>query len=198
MIYTLPFIAAIIGWVTNFIAIKMLFHPRKPVKVLFVTIQGIFPKRQKAIAERLGHVVANELFSFNDLKQVLVNKDTVTGLDEVLGSKIDDFLDNKLPQKMPMLALVLNKSLKQTIKSTLLEQFEEALPAMIDNLTSKLEGSLDIEKTVSEKVAAFSTDKLEQILFSILKKEFRFIEVIGAVLGFLIGVAQLLMLKFGA
>ena len=195
MIYTLPFIAAIIGWVTNFIAIKMLFHPRKPVKVLFVTIQGIFPKRQKAIAERLGHVVANELFSFNDLKQVLVNKDTVTGLDEVLGSKIDDFLDNKLPQKMPMLALVLNKSLKQTIKSTLLEQFEEALPAMIDNLTSKLEGSLDIEKTVSEKVAAFSTDKLEQILFSILKKEFRFIEVIGAVLGFLIGVAQLLMLS---
>lgn len=198
MIYSLPFIAAIIGWVTNFIAIKMLFHPRKPVKVLFITIQGIFPKRQKAIAERLGHVVANELFSFSDLKQVLVNKDTVEGLDNVLGAKIDDFLDNKLPQKMPMLALVLNKSIKENIKTTLLEQFEEALPDMIDNLTSKVEGNLDIEKTVAEKVEAFSTDKLEQILFSILKKEFRFIEVIGAVLGFLIGVAQLVMLKMGA
>lgn len=99
---------------------------------------------------------------------------------------------------MPMLALVLNKSIKEKIKNTLLEQFEEALPDMIDNLSEKLERSIDIEKTVSEKVAAFSTDKLEQILFSILKKEFRFIEVIGAVLGFLIGVAQLLMLKFGA
>ena len=54
---------------------------------------------------------------------------------------------------------------------------------------------LDIEKIVIEKVNNFSSDKLEQILFSIMKKEFRFIEIIGAVLGFVIGLLQILLAK---
>jgi uncharacterized membrane protein YheB (UPF0754 family) len=53
-----------------------------------------------------------------------------------------------------------------------------------------LEENIDVEKLVREKVEAFSSDKLEQILFAIMKKEFRFIEIIGAVLGFIIGCFQ--------
>ena len=48
-------ICAFIGWITNFIAIKMLFHPRTPVQIGSLTIQGIFPKRQKALALNLAH-----------------------------------------------------------------------------------------------------------------------------------------------
>jgi uncharacterized membrane protein YheB (UPF0754 family) len=43
---------------------------------------------------------------------------------------------------------------------------------------------------VVEKVAGFSSDKLESILMAIMAKEFRFVEIIGAVLGFLIGLLQ--------
>ena len=43
------------GWITTWIAIKMLFHPRKPIKILGLTIQGIFPKNQQQIAEKLGY-----------------------------------------------------------------------------------------------------------------------------------------------
>ena len=58
MSYLLPFIAALIGWVTNFLAIKMLFHPRKEIKILFLSIQGIFPKRQNELADKIGDLVA--------------------------------------------------------------------------------------------------------------------------------------------
>jgi uncharacterized membrane protein YheB (UPF0754 family) len=46
---------------------------------------------------------------------------------------------------------------------------------------------------VREKVESFSSDKLEDMLFSIMKKEFRFIEIVGGVLGFFIGLLQLLI-----
>jgi uncharacterized membrane protein YheB (UPF0754 family) len=46
---------------------------------------------------------------------------------------------------------------------------------------------------VSEKVAALDSNKLEELLVGIMKKEFVFIEVIGAVLGFIIGCIQLLL-----
>jgi uncharacterized membrane protein YheB (UPF0754 family) len=46
---------------------------------------------------------------------------------------------------------------------------------------------------VREKVANFSSDKLEDILQGVMKREFRFVEAIGGVFGFLIGVAQMLL-----
>ena len=63
ILYLLPLVAALIGWFTNYIAVKMLFHPKNPKGFLFVKIQGVFPKRQKALAQKLGDLVAEELFS---------------------------------------------------------------------------------------------------------------------------------------
>jgi uncharacterized membrane protein YheB (UPF0754 family) len=50
---------------------------------------------------------------------------------------------------------------------------------------------MDVEAVVREKVAAFSSDKLEEMLLGIMRREFRFIERVGAVLGFVIGLVQL-------
>ena len=60
-------------------------------------------------------------------------------------------------------------------------------------MRKRLEENVDVEKLVRDKVEAFSSDKLEQILFAIMKKEFRFIEIIGALLGFIIGCVQALL-----
>ena len=56
-----------------------------------------------------------------------------------------------------------------------------------------MQKDLDIEKIVTDKVSAFSSDKLEEILNAIMKKEFVFVEIIGGVLGFLIGILQIVM-----
>ena len=198
MIYTLPFIAALIGWVTNFIAIKMLFHPRKPIKLLFFTLQGIFPKRQQALAQKIGALVANELFSIQDIKKSLITDKNLEGVNELIDQKIEHFLREKLVKTMPMLAMFMNDTIVNTIKATLLAEFNEVLPEVISNYADKLEESIDIQKTVEDKVAAFSFEKLEDILFSILKKEFKFIELIGAILGFLIGLLQIGLIHFSA
>ena len=47
----LPIIAALIGWSTNYLAVKMLFHPRLPLRIMGFSIQGVFPKRQKQLAD---------------------------------------------------------------------------------------------------------------------------------------------------
>lgn len=193
MIYTLPFIAALIGWFTNFIAVKMLFHPKKKTKILFFYIQGIFPKRQKAIAEKLGHIVANELFSVDDMTESLKQEENLRLVKVKVEEKIDYFLNHKLGAAMPMLSMFLNDSTKKMIKEPLLKEFNEMLPDVVDSFVEGAQKNIDIQKTVYNKIVDFSTDKLEDMLNSILKKEFRFIEVLGGILGFLIGCIQLLM-----
>ena len=197
MIYLLPFIGAITGWVTNWVAVKMLFHPKEPKNFGLFKVQGVFPKRQKLMAEKLGHIVAAELFSIDDVVEKMKSADNT----EVLGfveSKIDNFINVKLSGSMPMLAMYLNDDLKNKIKTTLMEEIAEVIPGVIDSYANKHKNEVDVEAIVYEKVLNFSSDKLEEILYSIMKKEFKFIELLGGVLGFLIGIIQLCIVVFGA
>ena len=192
--YIFPLIGALTGWITNWIAVKMLFHPKEPIKLLFFKVQGVFPKRQKVMAEKLGHIVASELFSIDDV----INKMKSADNKEVLAfveDKIDDFINLKLSATMPMLAMFLNDDLKNKIKSTLLIEIEEIIPGVIESYSNKLKNEVDVKEIVYQKVVDFSSDKLEEILFSIMKKEFKFIEFLGGVLGFIIGLIQLLILS---
>tara|TARA_B100000795_G_C22800727_1_gene441769 strand:+ start:2912 stop:3502 length:591 start_codon:yes stop_codon:yes gene_type:complete len=195
MIYFLPLIAAVTGWITNWIAVKMLFHPVKPIKFGLFTIQGVFPKRQKAMAERLGQIVATELFSIDDIVDKMKSADNAEVL-KFVDSKLDDFINVKLGASMPMLSMFLNDDLKIKIKTALLNEIGEAIPGIIDTYASKLKSEVNIEKIVYDKVVNFSSDKMEEVLYSIMKKEFKFIEVLGGILGFFIGLIQLLLVIY--
>ena len=173
----------------------MLFHPKKKIDLFFFSMQGIFPKRQDVLAERLGKMVSTELFSFKDIKDRFTSTSTALEINKVLDEKLEDFMEVKLRSAIPMLAMFLNSNTKAKIKDTLHAEFQNILPDILNKYSEKLEKDLDIEKIVYQKVVAFSSDKLEDILFSIMKKEFKFIEILGGILGFLIGIIQLLIIQ---
>lgn len=193
ILYLIPFISAFIGWFTNYIAIKMLFHPREPKRFLGLTIQGIFPKRQQQFAQKLGVLVANELIHIDDIAEKLKNPDQLKSLTPLIEQHVDGFLQVKLKEKLPVISMFVGDGTLNKIKEGILEEIESLLPELIERYTETLKQQIDIEKMVTEKVANFSSDKLEEILAAIMKKEFRFVEVIGGVLGFLIGLLQVLL-----
>ncbi|MGA1190923.1 MAG: DUF445 domain-containing protein [Bdellovibrionota bacterium] len=187
----LPLVGALIGWITNYVAVKMLFHPRTPKRLLFIQIQGVFPKRQRALAEKLGKIVSQELFSVDE---VVSHIQEAAQSDEMLGlvsDHIEHVIRNRLPQVIPMIAFVLNDDLIQTVKQTFVGELKVFLKEITKKLSASVESDLDVHQIVEEKVMNFSSDKLEEILFAIMKREFRFIEVVGAILGFLIGLVQI-------
>jgi len=192
-IILLPLIAAFIGWFTNWIAIKMLFHPKQPKRILGITFQGIFPKRQAQFAEKLGQIVANDLVNIKEIVSGLNNEDAVYEIKPMIEVHIDHFLSEKLPQKMPIISMFISKQLIAEMKNTLMDEIIEMYPQIADQMMSSLEKKISIEKMVSNKVAQFSSDKLEAILVSIMQKEFKFVEIIGGVLGFFIGIIQVLL-----
>lgn len=194
LLYTLPLIGALIGWLTNYIAIKMLFHPRKEVRILFIPVQGVFPKRQQDFARKLGQIVSEELVSVEDLTAHLKEKATSEAILNHIAERLEEAVAARLPRAFPMLAMFMSSDVAEKIKTFLMEQIGSLNEELIDKLSGELEEELDVHRIVEEKVAAFSSDKLEEILFSIMRREFKFVEMVGAVLGFLIGVAQVLLL----
>ena len=181
------------GWVTTWIAIKMLFHPRKPVKFFGITIQGIFPKNQHQIAEKLGQVVGKELLSFEEIEQKVTDPENLQKLRPDIEAHVDNFLRNKLKDVFPMLSMFIGDKTISQLKDAFLIELESLFPVLMKNYMNKLQHDLDLEKIVTEKVANFSSEKLENILNQITKKEFKFLELIGGIFGFLIGLIQVLM-----
>lgn len=188
-----PIICALIGWLTNYLAVKMLFHPHKAIKVGPFTIQGIFPKRQKELAESLGKMIEKELISHDDIKSVINDPSFVDKHKEVVLDYLDVFFKEKVTSLHPMVSMFLNDETMKTIRGMLSTELDEMLPKLIQTTSTQLESSLDFKCLVQKKVEGFSMEQLENILFSIMKKEFRFIEIIGGVLGFFIGLIQILL-----
>jgi uncharacterized membrane protein YheB (UPF0754 family) len=188
----IPFVGAFIGWITNYVAVKMLFYPRKPVKVLFVTFHGIFPKNKDRIANKLGAVVQRDLINFNDIKAKLKDPNALANFKEEIAERVDNALRERL-EKMGIAKGIVPEPLIQAVHKTIVKEIELNLPSLIDNSFSKIEQKFDIHQIVVEKVQNFSEERLEQLLMDITSKEFKFIEIIGAVLGFIIGLIQLIM-----
>ncbi len=191
--WLLPFISAFIGWFTNWIAIKMLFHPREPKKILGITLHGIFPKRQKQFAEKLGKLVSEQLLSFGDIEEKIVNPENLKKIMPHIEGHIDHFLRVKLAAQMPVISMFIGDKTITELKTVFTAELETLFPVIMKNYMGSLQEQLDLEKIVVEKVSGFSSDKLEQILNDIMSKEFRFVEIIGGVLGFLIGLLQILI-----
>ena len=193
LIYLLPVIAALIGWITNYLAIKMLFHPHQPKKILGLTFQGVFPKRQAQIAEKLGELVANELFSMKDVAQKIEDLSTQPEALEEVGKRIEQTIRGKLISAFPMLSMFLSDEMIEKVTSLFKGELEDFLRVSAQGLAVKMEESVDIQALVREKVQAFSSNKIEELLLGFMEQEFRFIEKIGAVLGFLIGCIQVFL-----
>lgn len=192
-LYTIPFISAFIHWLTIWMALKLLFHPHEPKKFLGLTLQGVFPKRKQQIAESLGRIVGQELLSFQDIEKTITNPANVEKILPLADQHIDDFLRHKLKAAMPVVSMFIGDKTIQQLKAVFMKELEELFPVIMKNYVQHIKNDLDLEKIVVDKIVNFSSERLEQMLNQILTKEFRFVEVIGAALGFLIGVMQILI-----
>jgi uncharacterized membrane protein YheB (UPF0754 family) len=190
---TIPLVGGFIGWITNLIAVRMLFHPRVPVKIGPFSVQGVFPKRQEQLAQKLGELVATELFSGKDAAES-IRKAALSeaSIDLVLG-KIGTALQTRVPAVFPMATMFLTPEVMKSIMEAFRPDVEALLSLLVDKLSGTLEHTVDIREIVREKVSAFSSDKLEEIILGLMKKELVFVEYVGGVLGVLIGIAQVLL-----
>ena len=188
--FLLVSIGAMIGWITNFIAIKMLFRPYKEINFFFFKIQGVLPKRKNEIGKSIAEVVNNELVSIKDI----ISKISADDIEENMGGIIDKILESRRKEEIvknfPMAAFFLSDSMLEKIKGIIRQSILDNKDEMIKVFGEYLESKVDIKKIIAEKVDAFSLEKVEEIIVSLAKKELKHIEYIGAVLGAVIGLAQ--------
>ena len=186
-LYFFPVVAALIGWLANRLAIKMLFHPLKPKKVLGLSLQGVFPKRQKLFAEKLGKLVSKEFLLIEEIEKKISDPKKLKQVMPLIAENVDEFLRNKMGKQIPFLSMFIGDKTIESLKTVFMQEIELLFPKILKQFAGNMKEEFDLEKIIIQKVTSFSTGKLEKILYQNLSKEFRFFEKLGALTGFLIG-----------
>jgi len=189
-IISIPLISALIGWLTNYVAIKMLFRPHLPLKILGFTFQGILPRRKSDLAIQIGQTVEQELISHDDIRKAVDNPEFHKGLSSSVIDAVEKVIVNKLGAN-PMLAMFLSGDIVSSIKAMLAEEVEKEVPQFMEQMFEKMEQYIDFKELVTRKVNEFDMNRLEQIVYDIAGKELKTIERLGGALGFLVGLVQL-------
>ena len=185
---TIPAIGGLIGWMTNWLAVKMIFRPVKPRRILFFRIQGLVPRRQQELAKAIGNVVGNHLVEHKDVVKSL-NKLDFGG---ILGRVLDTGLGPKIQElrSLPLIGGFLTEERIADIKKSITDSIMDHRESVLDEVEKGLSKGLNVPKLVEEKVASFEMLKLEKLILEVANRELRAIVVLGGVLGILIGLMQ--------
>ncbi|NFL35330.1 DUF445 family protein [Clostridium botulinum] len=190
----LTLIGGLIGWVTNILAIKLLFRPIKPIKIPILNIEiiGLIPKRQKEIAKNIGEVIANELLTVDDLFSEIIKEDDKEDFNEYIKNKIVTIITKKIN----FIPAPFNMMIKNYIDEMINNELNPIINDIYNTIIIKSKEKIDIQKIVEEKINLLDLNKLESIIISVAKKELKHIEILGFILGGLIGIIQSLIILF--
>jgi len=186
-------IGGFIGWITNKVAIKLLFRPVNPIKILFFKFQGVFPKRKDEMAISLADTIETELLSKEVIFSKIINeenlKDIKSNLKETLKVKISEIIPS-------MVKMFMGDGVDKMISDFIDKDGEKLFDEMIEEFQKTGLEKLNIREIVKERIDELDFIEFEKIIFGLMSKELKHIEIIGLFLGALIGILQFLIVIF--
>ena len=186
-------ISGAIGWITNWVAIKMLFRPHKEINFGLFKIQGLIPKRKAEIGTGIASIIQNELISVKDVISNIDREEFSKRLNSLIDDVLDKNLKKKVKEKVPLLQMFFTDKVAKDVGNTIKDIVMENQEKIFEIFSNYAEENIDFEVIISDKISNFSLDKLEEIITLLANKELKHIEVIGAILGMLIGAVQYLI-----
>jgi uncharacterized membrane protein YheB (UPF0754 family) len=188
-----PFITAAIGWFTNWVAIKMLFHPRRPMRVFFWKWQGLIPRRQEQLAAEAAEIIEREIMQQHMIVHEIRKIELGPYLEEAAHKLVWERIGPQL-RAIPLLGGFINESTLAKFEVIAASAMKDEAGPLMEKVATQFEASVNLKQLIEDNIAAFDLERLEAIVNEVAKREFRTIERLGAVLGFLIGGLQLLIL----
>lgn len=187
-ILLLVIVGGIIGWVTNILAIKLMFRPINPIKipVLNIEILGLIPKRKKEIAKSVGEVVANDLLSVDDLLNEVLDDESKNNITEHIKAKAR----NIASEKLDFIPGPFKGMISPFVDDIIDKEIGSAVGNIGDDIITMAKNKINIEQIIEEKVNELDLLELERIIISVAKKELKHIEILGLILGAIIGLIQ--------
>ncbi len=187
-ILILAIIGGLIGYITNVIAIKLIFRPINPIKIpiLNIEIVGMIPKRKSEIAKNIGEIISDQFLSIDEIIDSMITKEDKENITNYIKLKVKLILN----EKMTLIPSTIKSLVQNYVAEIIEDEIRQSIDELCEEIIIKANNRINIKEMVETKINELDLYELEEIILTIVKKELRHIEVLGLILGFLIGIIQ--------
>lgn len=188
--WSLPLAGFVVGYVTNWLALKLIFEPAQPKKVGPFVLHGLFHKRQQQVAHAFAEKIAGDVVNVDNM---LVHMTSGPGgeklmaiIDRHIGAMVDRYKHN------PMAAALVPADQWDTIRAELLARIRAELPAQGGFLHTFTSKSVDVYQELFERMTVLDAESFEGVLRPAFKQDEWKLIVVGAALGMAAGGVQVM------
>ncbi len=193
---TLPTAGLIVGYLTNFIALKMIFEPERPIRFGPVVFQGLLMKRQEEVSREFGKVLASRLFTMHNIFDNIIYGKATEKIVDLVEEHVNNLIDKTAGLNRAIIQIATGTKTYNNIKQMVVDTFTEELPQSITEVFDYAENALDIEDTVAEKMSSLPADEFLGFMRPVFQEDEWKLIIIGAILGMFAGFVQVIILVF--
>ena len=187
-ILILAFIGGLIGYITNVIAIKLIFRPINPIKIPILNIEiiGMIPKRKTEIATNIAKVVEEQFISVDEITDNIITEQDKQHIIDYIKVRVKLILS----EKMTLIPSTIRNLVQNYVSEIIEDEIREGIDELSEEMIIKTKNRINIKEIIENKINELDLYELETIILQIVKNELRHIEVLGLILGFFIGIVQ--------
>jgi uncharacterized membrane protein YheB (UPF0754 family) len=189
--WVLPVGGLIVGYATNWIALKIIFEPKHPVKFLGFTIQGMFLKRQDEVSRVYSDIIESKLMTSKNIMEVALNGSGSGQLLELIELHVNDAIERYVAIAQPYFALGVGSETYFKMKELSVKRIFEDSQNYLSYAYEYTNKALRIGDDLCERMQALSPEEFEGVLRPAYEADEWKLIVTGAILGMAAGFMQL-------
>lgn len=192
--WILPLCGVLVGTITNWLAINMIFSPKHPVKVGPFTLHGLFIRRQDEVATDFGILIAGEIINSENMINAILKGPSSDKLFDLIQKNVKRQMDEYVGFTKPLVTFSIGTKRYIEIKNMAVDRIMEHIPEAVKHIHAYTEEAMNINATLKEKMSGLTPEQFEGMLRPAFEADEWQLIALGAVIGGLVGWAQLVFL----
>ncbi|MGK5095182.1 DUF445 domain-containing protein [Deltaproteobacteria bacterium TL4] len=193
--WTLPVAGLLVGYITNWLALKMIFEPKEPKDFgPFKGIQGLFLKRQHEVAGDYGALIAAEILNPQNIIEALLKGPSSDKLFKLISRQVKSSIDETAGLAKPLVTMAVGTKNYIEMKEIVVDNIMKEIPESMKHVHAYTAEALDIENTLREKMQSLTPTEFEDLLHPAFKEDEWILIAVGGLLGLGVGFFQLLVM----
>lgn len=195
--WILPLGGLVVGYATNYLALKLIFEPVNPIKVGPLVFQGLFMKRQKEVSEEYARLVTSNILTTSKIFDAIMNGKGADKLMGIIERHVEDGINKTAGFNRTFIQLTAGTKKYEGIKEKACRRFVDEVPNTVQLVFDYAERALDLENTLRNRMTSLPPKDFIGFLRPVFQEdEFKLI-LVGAILGTIAGLIQLLFFVVG-
>jgi len=193
--WILPLCGVFVGYLTNVVALKVIFSPIEPRKMCggLITVQGLFLQRQPEVSALYAKQCGERILAAEVLMRALVGGPSSGKMFELVDKHVAACVEEHASYYKPMFLLSIGSETWIDFRQGVCNEFRKRLPDLLAKIQAYAQETLQLEGTMRARLQNLPPREFERLLHAVFEQDEIKLILVGAILGALVGFLQALV-----